>query len=666
MWNLLKRFFVFSFIIVFCFSSCGKKSKQEHHVEYKPKTDFLTQGSSTYQTQSVSSKKENIPQFTRNITNTNFDKNIDELYFTELKYAYGEIAGSYIKTKPGITVQMYSHADTDSDEYYVDDFKEGELAVVLYVDNFTDTPGACPSYFKIMKLDGSGKTGYIKYDSEFNNSFLCTSDYYDDENKQYVIQNINARAVVKKDEIKPQLFSYNICVSSDNSKIALICNDKIYIYNSDDLTNPVVLESENKNFSCNNNSLIVFSKNADIIYLVNDMSELYEINIDSKKADLIYTFIDKNLTGDFYPSYFRIDPEGRFLYFSALNKIAADYVQHIFAYDTWDKTSDACRKLVEKDVKNPKNKLSDFSFGNASMAVCTFDDNAKMVLKTYPHKGGLSETEDFDYSQFKIDENLNVDNVFCMKDSSSFTYVKSNPNVFQYADSEGDSHEDSLRFIYNFDSFGYQSPSKLEFLYNQNGDSSYLAAYDLEKETIYIYSGETKNYLYSFSVNKAHMIDKEKIYWNGNKFYIFDDNYKDIEILTIDLIERPVQIDFAYKYDSDIEKMCKRPYLFFNEDHDSELWVSFSPQGMYALFAVDNISGEMCGVLRGEYELTEETNAKLYKARKSYELYEYHEQYEEMFMNLPILNDDESFNTTEIYINFNSNDVRGYCSWLAK
>lgn len=667
MWNFIKKFFFLSVAVVLSFTSCGKGKKVQQQVEYKPKTDFLTQGSSTYQTQSVSSKKENIPQFTRNIANTKFDKNIDDIYFTELKYACDEIAGSYIKTKPGVTVIMYSHADTDSEEYYVDDFNERELAVILYVDTFTDTPGACPSYLKIMKLDGSGKTGYIKYDSEFNNNFLCTADYHDVENKEYVIHNINARAVVKKDKIKPQQFSYNICASSDNSKIALICNDKIYIYNSDDLTNPVVLENKNMNFSCNDNSLIVFSKNADIIYLVNDMSELYEIKIDAKKAELIYTFIDSDMKGDFYPSYFRIDPEGRYLYFSALNKVAADYVQYIFGYDTWDKTSDACKKLIEKNVKKAKNKLSDFTFGNASMAVCTFDDNAKMVLKTYPHKGGLSETEEFDYSQFKIDEHFNVDDVFCMKDSGSFTYVKSNPNVFQYADSEGDSHEEGLGFIFNFDGFGYKAPSKLQFLYNQNGDSNYLAAYDVEKEKIYIYSGETKSYLYSFSVSKSHIIEKVKIYWNGNKFYIFDDNYKIIEVLTIDLIERPVQLDFAYKYNRDIEKMCQRPYLFYNEDPDTELWISFSPQGMYALFAVDNMSGEIRGVLRGEYEFTGETSAKLFKARKCYELYEYREQYEKMFMNLPILNDDdELLNTTEIYINFNNEDVRGWCSWLGK
>ncbi|MBQ0002667.1 MAG: hypothetical protein KBT21_03935 [Treponema sp.] len=666
MWNLLKKFFLFSFIILLAFTSCGKNKKLKQSAEYKPVTNFLTQGTSTYESDNQYKEIEEIPEFKKIKPQFSYDKNIDDIYFTEIRYAHPEMAGSYIKTKPGTSVKMYSHADYTSDEYYIGDFSEGELAVILYADCFTETPGACPSYLKIMKLDEPYQIGYVKYDSEFNNNFLCTADYYDDEYKENVIHNINARAVFKSRNFKPVSFSYNMCASNDNSKFALLCKDKIYIYNSEDTENPVILEAEKSGFKCNDDSLIVFSKKNDLIYLVNKKSELYEINIDSEKAELRWTFIDNNDTENLNPEYLRIDPEGRYLYFSALNKIDSDVLQYIYAYDTWDKTSDACEQIVECKLKNHKNTLSDFNFGTASKALCTYDDNGKMVLQTYPHHGGLSETEEFDYNQFKIDEQLDIDDVFYLKDSDDFTYVKSNPYCFKYADERGDFYEGSDSFIYNFDYFDGNVPSKVEFLYNQNGDSSYLSAYDAKNKSIYIYSGDTRNYLFSFSTENYQSNDREKIYWNGNTFYVFNDFDKSIEIYKVDLIERNSQLDFSYEYDSDIKKMCERPCLFYNEDPDTELWVSFSPQGMYALFAVDNMSGEVRGVLRGEYEFTGETSAKLFKARNCYELYEYREQYEKMFMNLPVLNEDESFNTTEIYINFNNEDVRGYCSWLEK
>lgn len=671
MWNFLRKILVFSYIILSLFISCGKDRKIESAVEYKSKSDSLAQKSNSVKSEvkltEVETKNEKIPQFIKYEPRFSLDKNIDNLYFTEIRYAHPEMAGSYIKTKPGTSVKMYSHAGYTSDEYYTGDFTEGELAVILYADCFTDTPGACPAYLKIMKLDKPYQIGYVKYDSEFNNNFLCTADYYDDEYKENVIHNINARAVFKSRNFKPVSFSYNMCASNDNSKFALLCKDKIYIYNSEDTENPVILEAEKSGFECNDDSLIVFSKKNDLIYLVNKKSELYEINIDSEKVELRWKFIDNKNTENLNPEYLRIDPEGRYLYFSALNKIDSDFLQYIYAYDTWDKTSDACEQIVECKLKDHKNKLSDFNFGTASKALCTYDDNAKMVLQTCPHFSGLGVTEEFNYNQFKIAEQLNIDDVFYLKDSVDFTYVKSNPYCFLYADESGDSYADSARFIYNFDYFDDNAPSKVEFLYNQNGDSNYLAAYDAKNKSIYIYSGDTRNYLFSFSTENYHLNDREKIYWNGNTFYVFDDSGKTIEIYKLDLIERNYQLDFSYEYDSDIEKMCQRPYLFYNEDPDTELWVSFSPQGMYALFAVDNMSGEIRGVLRGEYEFTGETSAKLFKARKSYELYEYHEQYEKMFMNLPILNDDdELLNTTEIYINFNNENVRGYCSWLAK
>lgn len=661
MWNLVKKIFVLSLVFLFGLTSCKKGTKVKQMPEYKSQTNFLTGGTSALETESK--PQERVPQFNRYFASTSFDKNIDDIYFED-HYLNEDAIGCYIKTKPGITSKMYSRAGFEEPAYYVDDFKNGDLAVITNVYQWTDSEAACSIYIKILKLDNL-KEGWVLYHPVHNRDFLVTYQSFNEFDKEYTIHNINARAFVSQRLIKPEFIGKRFCASKDNSKYALIKDESIFIYNYDNEKVYKRIDSGDSQFNFNKSSRIVFSNDQKSIYLVNKNAELIQFNFEEDKEEKLHVFENEEHIQFDSIVDFKISPDGRYLYVSGLMESAhGDIDKQVYGYDL-ERKEQLCLDL-KKERSSGNYTLSDFCVAFDGAVCLTKEDDKYCVVRVFTTNGNEETvTGELDGGLYKIYEDAEINQVIGIGHSEDFIYARNNPALFSRDVSFGSQRETS--FMVNYDPFTSEYGGQfVEVLYNQcgyggEGMSSYIATYDSSNGMISIYSD-----VYTLLYSVKTFCTNSDVVWNGNKFYFINSDRKDIIVYTVDLVERPVKMQLAYNYDPDLAKMCSSQFLIFDGD-DFNLYLRLSPQGMYSISSYHDFSGDYCNTIRGEYEFSGSNEVKLFAAGDTSIYCVEPEVIKQRFHDIPVLPDNENgWTSLKVEINFSGDYPRGWCDYWAK
>ena len=272
MLNSLKKVFLLLILILPVLNSCKKKTE-----EIEPVLNIENEVQEQETVEPVVHKEKRIPKFIRNVPDAKLDIDIDDSYFSE-QYPCSDFVGCYIKTKPGISSKMYSKAGFDRREYYAGTFKEGDLGVLLYVYHFMDSEAACSIWLRIYNIN-TGKEGWVLYHPVHHKDFLFTTRQLQ-RNDKAEIQTINAKVNVSMKDVCPDTLSLNTWFSKDNSKYASIVDDKIYVYISGDEKMYRFFSPDEYDFKCDNDSRIIFSDDADLMYCIYNYEELYQFKLD--------------------------------------------------------------------------------------------------------------------------------------------------------------------------------------------------------------------------------------------------------------------------------------------------------------------------------------------------------------------------------------------------